>query len=228
MKRLILALLPALMLVSACHKQDAVTYTGLEAGTLSSGIFTSDIGVSMTVVGNEEKYDVTTTRRVLISYETHPVTDPDHIDIDILGLLDAGVLNPVHAQSLPEDPTGSPMEITDAWFSKDYLNILASFEGKEPALHDFSAAFTADEKGIVVRLDHDGSQESYSGSNILSCFLSIPISEPVLSYEQAALAVGIKSPYPAPVLLQWSARTLADGPLALYDRKGSYTPPATD
>ena len=228
MKRLMLALLPALMLVSACHKQDAVTYTGLEAGTLSSGIFTSDEGVRMTVVGNEEKYDVTTTRRVLISYETHPVTDSDHIDIDIHGLLDAGILDPVHAQSIPEDPTGSPLEITDAWFSKNYLNILASFEGKEPALHDFSAAFTADEKGIVVRLDHDGSQESYSGSNILSYFLSIPISEPVLSYEQAALAASIKSPYPAPVILQWSARTQTGGPLTLYERKGSYTPPAND
>ena len=227
MKRLMLALLPALMLVSACHRQD-VTYSGIEAGTISSGIFTSDYGVSMTVVGNEEKYDVSTTRRVLIAYETHPVTDSGHIDIDIHGLLDAGILDPDYAPAVPEDPTGSPSEITDAWFSKDYLNILVSFEGKESALHDFSVSYKVDENGIFFHLDHDGSQESDSGSNILSCFLSIPISVPVRTYEQAAQVYGIKSPYPVPVTLQWTARTLTGGPLTLYERKGSYTPPATD
>ena len=228
MKKLMLALLPALMLLAGCHKQDSLTYSGIEAGTIASGVFTSDNGTKMTVVGNEEKYDVISSRRVLISYETHPVTDQDHIEIDLLGLLDAGILPATHVRSLPEDPTGSSLQVSDAWFSKNYLNILAAYEGKDPAQHTFSAEYTADEKGVVIRLSHDGSQESYTGSNILSCFLSIPVDDPILSYEQAALAVGIKTPYPAPVTLQWTGSTLTDGPLTLYERQGTYTPPAAD
>jgi hypothetical protein len=228
MKRLMFALLPVLLLLAGCHKQDSLTYSGLEAGNIESGVFTSDSGTKMTVVGNEKNYDVSTSRRVLISYETHPVTDADHIDIDLLGLLDAGVLPATHARSLPEDPTGSSLQVSDAWFSKDYLNVLAAFEGEDPAKHTFSAEYTADDKGVIIRLNHDGSLESYTGSIILSCFLSIPIYDPILSYEQAALSIGIKAPYPAPVILQWTGSTLTDGPLTLYERQGTYTPPAAD
>ena len=225
MKKLILALLPALALLSACHKQESVTYSGIEAGTMSAGVFTSDNGTVMTVVGNDAKYDVSSTRRVLISDKTQPVTDPDHISIDLTGLLDAGILPPARVDILSDDPDGTALQVSDAWFSADYLNVLITFEGDDPAKHTFSADYTADEKGIVFRLHHDGSLDP-SGSKALSFFLSIPVYEPVLVYEQCSLAVGIKAPYPAPVTLQWTARTLDGGPLSVYDRKGSYTPPA--
>jgi hypothetical protein len=228
MKKLILALLPVLTLLSACHKQDSVTYSGIEAGTMSAGVFTSDSGTKMTVVGNEAKYDVTSTRRVLISYQTHPVTDQNHIDIDVTGLLDAGILPPTHVSTLPEGPDGSPLQVSDAWFSANYLNILAIFEGKEAPLHDFTATYTADDKGIVIRLLHDGSQDTAAAGNVLSCFLSVPVHEPLLSYEQEALAVGLKAPYPANFTLQWTSTTLDGGPLTLDERKGSYTPPSTN
>ena len=228
MKRLLLFVLTPLLLLAGCNKQDAITYSGIEAGTIGSGIFLSDSGTTMTVVGNEENYDVTSTRRVLISYETRPVTDPKHIDIDIQGLLDAGILPAESTDVLPEDPDGSPLQVTDAWFSAEYLNILVTFEGADAAKHTFTARYTADEKGVVFRLSHDGTQESATGNQVLSLFLSIPVSEPMLAYEQCALAVGNKSPYPAPVSLQWTARTLEGGPLAVYDSKGSYSPPAND
>ena len=225
MKKLILCILMPVLLLAGCDKQNAVTYSGIEAGTLASGIFTSDNGTVMTVVGNEGKYDVTTSRRVLVSYETHPVTDTDHIDIDILALLEAGILPADRVSAISDEPDGSSIQVSDAWFSADYLNVLITFEGDDPAKHTFSADYTADEKGIVFRLHHDGSLDP-SGSKALSFFLSIPVYEPVLVYEQCSLAVGIKAPYPAPVTLQWTARTLDGGPLSVYDRKGSYTPPA--
>ena len=228
MKRLLLFVLTPLLLLAGCNKQDAITYSGIEAGTIGSGTFLSDNGTTMTVVGNAENYDVTSVRRVLISYETHPVTDPKHIDIDLLALLDAGILTAESVDALPEDPDGSHLQVTDAWFSAEYLNILVTFEGQDPLKHTFTARYKADDKGIVIRLSHDDSQETTTASNVLSMFLSIPVSEPVLAYEQSALAVGIKNPYPAPVTLQWTARTLEGGPLAVYDRQGSYSPPAND
>ena len=224
MKKLIFVLLPALVLLGGCNKRDSYTYSGIEAGTLGGGVFTTDNGTEMAVVGNEEKYDVTTTRRVLVSYETHPITDPAHIDIDLKGLLDAGILRPVHVRSLPTDPSGSPLQVNDAWFSDEYLNILATFDGKEPDKHTFTASYTADEKSIFIRLDHDGSQDATAGNTPLSIFLCIPMDEPVLSYEQYAQSLGKKPAYPAPVILQWSARTLEGGPLTLFERKGSYLP----
>ena len=227
MKKLILCILMPVLLLAACNKQDSVTYSGIEAGTLASGVFTSDNGTKMTVVGNEGKFDVTTSRRVLISYETHPVTDMDHIDIDLLGLLEAGILPADRVSAVPGDPDGSPLQVSDAWFSADYLNLLIAFEGEDPAKHTFTADYAADDKGIVFRLHHDGTQDPSTGK-ALSVFLSIPVYEPVLVYEQSALAVGIKAPYPAPVTLKWTARTLDGGPLSVYERQGSYTPPAAN
>ena len=225
MRKLIPVLLAALFFFAGCHKQDSYTYSGIEAGTLSAGIFTSDNGTQMTVVGNEEKYDVSSSRRVLISYETEPVTDPSRISINLLGLLDAGILQPVHVRSIPADPTGFPLEVSDAWFSDKYLNILATFDGKEPDKHTFGATYTADEKNITFRLDHDDNMDAVTGNTPLSIFLCVPMYEPVLSYEQQAQAAGKKPVYPVPVLLQWTSRTLDGGPLTLIERKGSYLPP---
>jgi hypothetical protein len=228
MRKLILALLPALVLWTGCHKQDSYTYSGIEAGTISGGVFTSDSGTQMAIVGNEEKFDVSSTRRVLISYETEPVTDPGHISINLLGLLDAGILQPVHARSLPADPTGFPLQVSDAWFSEKYLNILATFEGKDPEKHTFSAAYTADEKGLTLRIGHDGSQDETTGTKPLSIFLCVPMYEPVLSLDQAAQAAGQKPVRPVPVLLQWTSYTMEGGPLTLLEKKGSYLPPSAD
>ena len=228
MKKLILYALASLFLLAGCNKLNTVTYSGIEAGTISSGVFTTDNGTVMTVSSNPEKFDVTSTRRVLISYVTLPVTDPDHLEFEVLGLLDAGILPAHPIESQPEEPDGTPLQVSDAWFSANYLNILAVYTGQDPTKHVITADYTADEQGIVIRIHHDGSQESYSGTNVLSCFLSIPVSDPVLSYEQCAQAAGLKNFYPATVVLQWTARTLDAGPLAIYERKGSYSPPAAN
>ena len=228
MRKLILLLLPVLALVAGCHKQDSYTYSGIEAGTISGGVFTSDGGTQMAVVSNAEKYDVSSTRRVLISYETEPVTDPGHISINLLGLLDAGILQPVHARSLPTDPTGFPLQVSDAWFSEKYLNILATFDGKEADKHTFGAAYTVDEKNLTFRLDHDGSQDTVSGNTPLSIFLCIPIHDPAVAFDQYAESQSQKPTHPIPVLLQWTAHTLEGGPLTLQERKGSYMPPVVN
>ena len=151
---------------------------------------------------------------------------PSRISINLLGLLDAGILQPVHVRSIPADPTGFPLEISDAWFSDKYLNILATFDGKDPGKHTFTATYLVDEKGISIRLDHDGAQDTVSGKEPLSIFLCVPMYEPTLSYDQYAQSLGKKPMYPAPVLLQWTARTLEGGPLTLLERKGSYQPAA--
>ena len=226
MKKLILTLLPALLLLGACNKLNTITYTGIEAGTISAGVFTTDGGTAMTVVGNEGKYDVTSSRRVLVSYESRPVTDPEHIEIDVLGLLDAGILPPQRVEALSEDPDGTALQVSDAWFSKDYLNVLANFAGKDAAKHSFTATYTVDEKGLVVRLLHESQQDTDAGA--LSCFLSLPIYDPILAYDQIAKSSGIKAPYPADVTLQWTSTTLDGGPLTLYERRGSYTPASAD
>ena len=220
MKKLILILLPALVLWTGCHKQDSYTYSGIEAGTIASGTFTSDFGTQMTIVGNEGKYDVSSSRRVLIDYETQPVTDPGRVSIDLRGLLDASILQPVHVQSLPGDPTGFPLEVSGAWFSGRYLNILATYGGKEADKHSFTATYTIDQKGLTIRIDHDGSQDTDAGNGTMTVFLCIPMFDPELSdrYAQSSL----KPIYPAPVILQWTSRTLDGGSLTLQERKGSY------
>ena len=230
MKRLIPAiLLTGLFLTTACNKQDSLTYSGLEAGTLDAGVFTSDNNTKMTVVGNEGNFDVRSARRVLISYQTHPITEPGHIDIDLLGLLDAAIVLPDAVGSLPEDPDGSPIQVSDAWFGGEYLNILISFPGVDASLHTVTSSFTTGEEGVFVRLHHDASTDTATGDKVISAFLSVPIHDLRLSYETFARSKGLKqAEYPMPVTLQWSARTLEGGPLSIYERKGSYTPPASN
>ena len=229
MKKLILALIPALILAAGCNKLDTYSYSSIEAGTLSAGVFTTDNGTKMTVVGNEGKYDISSTRRVLISYQTHPFADPTHIDIDILGLLDAGILHPEHARSLPENPSGAPSQVTDAWFSNEYLNLLVNFSGKEADKHTFSAAYTVDEKELTFRLGHDDTQDTEAGKETMTIFLCIPMSDPALSFDQYAQSTGQKPTRPIPVILQWTASTaIPEGPLTLQERKGSYQPPVSN
>jgi len=230
MKRLIPFLfLAGLLLMTACSKGNYVTYSGVEAGTMDAGVFTSDSNKKMTVVGNEGNYDVRSARRVLIKFETHPITTDGHIEIDILGLLDAAIIFPDAVESLPEDPDGSSIQVTDAWFSTGYLNILISFPGTDETLHTITSVFTTDDNGVTVRLSHDASTDTPTGDKVISAFLSVPIYGLRESYEAYAHAKGIKEvEYPMPVILQWSAQTLEGGPLSIYERKGSYTPTEAD
>jgi len=224
MKKLMTALAGTLLLLCACNKKDSVTYSGLEAGFLQSSLFTTDNGVKMNIVGNDLKLDVTSARRVLVSYETHPVTDAGRIDIDLLGLWEAGILTPASAGALGDVPDGDPVQVTDAWFNGGYLNVLASYEGKDPSKHKLSAVYMADENGIIIRLRHADIEASDDGTQVENVFLSIPMDEPVLSFDQSNQAVGKKPAYPVSVLFQWTWYTLESGPLMLYEKKGSFTP----
>ena len=229
MKRLISYLLLAgLLLVSACNVQDTLIYTGVEAGTIDSGVFTTDGNTKMNVAGNDGNYDVRTARRVLISYETLTITDPTRIDINIQALMDAAIIQPDAVESLPDDPDGSPVQVTDAWFGGGYLNILVSFPGVDASKHTLSSTFMADDESVKVRLHHDATTDTASGNKAISAFLSIPVHDLQDAYEAYAHSIGQQAIYPMPVILQWSARTMEGGPLAVYERKGSWSPPVSD
>ena len=229
MKRLILPiLLPILLfLLPACSDGNYVIYTGMEAGMMDSGVFTSDENTKLNVVGNEGNYDVRSPRRVLISYETHQITDPNRIDIDLKGLVDAAIVLPDPVETIPEDPDGSAMQVTDAWFGGGYLNILISFPGVDASKHAITSSFNTGEDGVTVRLHHDASTDTATGNKAISAFLSIPVYDLQASYEAYARSIGQqKAIYPMPVILQWSARTMEGGPMSVYERKGSWSPPA--
>ena len=229
MKRLILPiLLPILLfLLPACSDGNYVIYTGMEAGMMDSGVFTSDENTKLNVVGNEGNYDVRSPRRVLISYETHQITDPNQIDIDLKGLVDAAIVLPDPVETIPEDPDGSAIQVTDAWFGGGYLNILISFPGADASKHTITSSFNTGEDGVTVRLHHDASTDTATGNKAISAFLSIPVYDLQASYEAYARSIGQqKAIYPMPVILQWSARTMEGGPMSVYERKGSWSPPA--
>ena len=217
MKRMILALLCGVFLLSGCHKSDSVIYSGLESGQIASGVFTTDAGVRMTVVGNEGKLDVNTSRRVLVSYKTHPLTGESAVDIDVIGIWDASIISPSPAENLPQDPSGSPVQVTDAWFSAGYLNILASYPCDDPARHETTAAYTVGTDGIKLRLQHEGTV----GNNQEDVFLCVPMEAPVNAWRESRKTLAT---FPVAVLLQWRWYALENGPLMLYERKGSYAP----
>ena len=223
MKKLIPSLLLAALLLAGCNFKDSVIYTGLEAGTIQSSVFTTDDGVKMNVAGNDGKYDVSTSRRVLINYETLPITDPDNLDINVLGLWNAHVIIPVSASQVPQDAVDMPIKITDAWFNAGYLNLLATVAGKDEDGHILTAAYTVSLEGITLRLYHDGTTDN--SDNTRSIFISIPMDDIAVSYEQTFLSVGKEAVYPADILFQWTWYVLEEsGPVMLYEKKGTFTP----
>ena len=232
MKKLITsiwAFLAVFLLFEGCTKKDSVIYSGLEAGQIGSGIFTTDNGVEMNVVGNDGKFDVDTNRRVLVDYTTRPGAGK-RVDIDVHGLWDAFNVSFFSSENLPQETEDSPMRISDAWFNAGYLNLLASVEGKDASQHLVSAAYTFNADGITFRLYHDGSHDkpSHSGEvqNIFTC---MPMNDIVVSYVEYCKSLGRKSATPIPVLLQWTWYALDEkGPLMLYERKGTFNPAASN
>ena len=222
MKKLLFALLLGLIL-PGCASKDPVTYTGFEAGTVSGGVFTTDNDVRMTIVGNQGKFDVSSARRVLISYETQALAGSDAMDIDVLGLWDAIIVPSEAADAVQEGTPDTPIQVTDAWFNAGYLNILASFKGTAPEKHPLTAACTAALEGITLRLYHDGTDDP--SDQMMDIFASIPLQDAVTAYEHQFQAVGKKAVYPVPVLFQWTWYALNEsGPVRQYEKKGNYAP----
>ena len=221
------ALAAVFLLLAGCTDKDSVRYSGLEAGNIQSGIFTTDNGVEMNVVGNDGRFDVTTGRRVLVDYTTHSAADTKHIDIDINGLWDAVDVPFISASALPKETVDSPIRISDAWFNAGYLNLLASIEAKDVSKHLIMAAYDVSANGITFRLYHDGTFEQTD--TVQDIFACVPMDEITISYEHYCESVGKKVVSPIPVLLQWTWYALDEkGPLMLYERKGSYNPSASN
>ena len=227
MRKLILAL-AALALLAGCSKKD-VTYTGKESGFIQNGVFLSDGNVKMTIMGNERNYDIDSPRRVLIAYETCPGMDDGNIGIDLQGMMAAIIREPSHVETMDENPSETPIQVSDAWFSGGYLNILASARVVVYDKHQCSATYTADENGIVIRLTHSSAETVTAGSGqMANVFLSLPMEDPVLTWEHCCQAVGKKAVFPVPVLFQWTDNVVEAGPVTLCERKGTYTPPASN
>jgi hypothetical protein len=225
MRKFLLPFLVSLLALAGCNKQEPPVFSGFEAGTMAGGVFTSDSGTKMYVTENGQNFDISRSRRVILQYETLSVSDPDRIEISIQGLMDAFIRDPYAVDALSDQPEGSPIEVTDAWFSGGFLNLLVSAEGKDYGKHRCSATYLVDKDKIVIRLLHHDSEDVTD--SMINAFLSIPMEEPALSYDQYAQSIGKKDGlYPAPVLFQWTARTLEGGPLNLYEREGSYMPPS--
>ena len=233
MKKLITiisALAAVFLILAGCTKKDSVTYSGLEAGNIRSGIFTTDNGVEMNVVGNDGKFDVNTERRVLVEYTTRPGTDAKRVDIDVHGLWDALSIPIFSPEELPQETEDSPIEISDAWFNAGYLNLLASVEGQDVSQHLVMASSTFTDSGITLRLYHDGSHDKGAQSGAVQDFFTcMPMNDVVGDYLEYCRSVGKKAATPIPVLLQWTWYALDEkGPVMLYERKGTYNPSASN
>ena len=207
---------------AGCNKQDSTYFSGIETGYLSAGRFTTDNGATMKIDGNEGNFDILSPRRVMLSYETHPVVSPYDVTIDLRGLWDALIIEPVPASDIPEDAADAPVQVSDAWFSGGYLNILAGFAGTDPALHTFSIALTVNANDAILRLRHDGGEET--STEWQDVFLSIPMADVVQAFDQLGASLGLKPATQVPVLLQWTWYEHEGGPAVLLEKEGSFTP----
>ena len=218
MKKLLPLLVAVLLLPWACRKQDSPVFTGAESGQMKGGVFTNDTGVSMTIDGNEEGYDIRTPRRVLATYRMHPLRNPGGVVIDV-------VFEPDPAGALPEEAAGRPVLVTDAWFSGGYLNILA---GAADGEHGFSAAYSVEARGIILRLLDEGSPRQTDRETALGLFLSIPMAGALQAYDLLLASLGQDIGTAVPVFFQWTGyrqdgEQTADEPV-LFQKEGTFRP----
>ena len=219
-----LLLLAVLALLSGCNKADTVSYAGVEAGLLGSGQFTSDNGVTMTVDGNEGAFDILTTRRVLLSYQTHPVESAARITIDLRALWEAEIVQPAAIPAMPEEVDDTPLGVTGAWFSGGYMNLLTEFKAVDPARCTFSIDFTVNANGPVLRLRLDGSEDAEGTPEKQASFVCVPMGVIVQAFDQYCLSLGRAVVSPVPVRLQWTGYASEGGTAVLLEKEGSYTP----
>ena len=222
--RLVLLLVALLPLFSGCNKQDLNYFTGFEAGVIDAGRFTSDNGISMKIEQNQERFDIQTPRRVLLSYETTSFEEHAGISVAPLDILDAVVTPPVPETDIPEAAEDTPTTISNAWFSGGYMNILASVEASDAALHTFSLAFAVNANETVLRLRHDSSNDSSTAKKARNVFLSFPMNDVVQAFDLFRISLGMEILSPVPVLFQWTGYEQKDGPAVLIQKEGSFTP----
>ena len=213
------------LMLAGCSK-DSVTYSGHEAGNILSGVFTTDNGVEMNIVGNDGKYDITTERRVYVDYTTRPGMDAKHIDIDVNRVRDALMASLIPSGLLPEETDDAPIQISKAWFDAGYLNLLTSFVGKDLSKHMFSAAYSVTAEGITFRLYHDARNEPSASGTAWDVFVCVPMDDIAVTYKHCCEAVGKKPLSQIPFILQWTGNLT--GKKALYDIEVTYKPSASN
>lgn len=222
--RLVLLLVALLPLLSGCNKQDLNYFTGFEAGVIDAGRFTSDNGISMKIERNQERFDIQTPRRVLLSYETTSFEEHAGITVAPLDILDAVVTPPVPEADIPEDAEDTPTTIANAWFSGGYINILASVDASDAALHTFTLAFTVNANETVLRLRHDSTDDTTTAKKARNVFLSFPMNDVVQAFDLFRISLGMEILSPVPVLFQWTGYEQKGGPAVLIQKEGSFTP----
>ena len=229
MKKLFLLLLIVpfvLVIFVGCKKVGPAVYTGVETGVIGGGQFTTDYGLTLRIDSNEGSFDVQTERRVMVSYETIPEENGSVSAIGIRQLWECTVVPPVPAATIPEDAADAPVELTSLWFSRGYLNMLANFSETKPAPGSFSAAYSFDPNGTILRFRHDDSDDTAASTRNNLVFLSLPLSEPILDFDQNCLQLGQTPVSPVPIIFQWTWYLQQGGEPTLIQREGSYDPQA--
>ena len=221
MRKTLPLLLTLLLLAAGCRKEGFVPYSGQEMAQVLSGTLTTDEGVKLVVDGNSGNYDVNTSRRVLVRYQTTSLGTDGSYTIDLQELWETTVANPFPASDPVGVVTDDPVRIDEAWFSGGYLNLRVAFPAVDPALHDFPMSYAIDGKKAVLRLYHDARENVPSNAELKQAFLCFPLKDVTSAYP--APSDGSKT-WVIPVLLQWRwyDREEDTQTVILYEKEGSY------
>ena len=219
MRKVLSAILTLSLLLTGCRKDDFVAYSGMEMGQVQNGTILTDEGLTLIVGGNPGNYDVRTGRRVLIRYQTTAIGDDGSYTVDLQELWETAVSDPVPAS----DPIGlvsdDPVQITEAWFSGGYLNLMVAYAYTDPALHAFPLSFENDGKRAVLHLYHDARETVPSGTELKQACLCFPMEAIAATFPSDKSKTTV-----IPVLLQW--RWYEDNDpsrqTVLFGKEGSY------
>lgn len=223
-KVLLLMIVP--LLLTGCRKEGFVPYAGMETGQVRSGVILTDNGVRLVVDANPGNYNLTTDRRVVVSYKTTAFDGADTYRIDLEELWETSYIEPL------AEPTGEtyedPVRIDQAWFSGGYLNVDVAYSGTLPLNHLFPAAYEIVDGKVFFIIKHGARNDTTPKDPLLRSFLCFPLETLTKEYLDLNPDVAKKKNPAIPFVLQWHWYAL-DGDniqdeIILYEKEGTYFP----
>lgn len=196
MKKLIsfATVVASLLSFSSCIEQDDVlAYSQTEICTVVDGRLLSDGGYYLNITQNQipNAKPVTSFSRVVIYCDVLNKTEgkTDEFDINLIDAVEVKIDNVIRKSTADEEKLGDDAAgIHSAWFSKDFLNIDASYTAfaSSTVKHDISLVLDdikSNSDTVYLALRHNAHGESYdkttlvSGVEVVGEYFSYPVGQ---------------------------------------------------
>ena len=189
MKKILIAAVAALALLSSCKKDNYYMYGAIETGNFNKGVFVTDNGLRFTIRENLTETDISTLDRAIIMCDIYgPENTTGVYEIRLRNYAEMAIVEPLLQSAVLAEREFStdPLSLTRCWRSGNYINLGLGFMTMRggTAEHRFDVIVDDTHElddSLRIRIEHfaDGEYPGSDTFNFISsetsgCYLSVP------------------------------------------------------